>query len=131
LLRSGAGKAHPSSFPGSEISSLVSLIKLTVRRKELFEPGARIVVAVSGGPDSVCLLHILYLLSSQWGLGLEVAHFEHGLRGRESRDDACFVEKLSHDFGLGFSIEHGNVRAFAGKEGMGIQEAARCHSTYC
>ena len=110
---------------GSEISSLVSLIKLTVGRKELFESGAGIVTAVSGGPDSVCLLHILYLLSSQWGLGLEVAHFEHGLRGRESEDDARFVEKLSHDFGLGFSIEHGNVRAFADREGMGIQEAAR------
>ncbi len=125
MLRSGAKRAHPSSFPGSDISSLTSLIKLTVRRKELFEPGTRIVVAVSGGPDSVCLLHILYLLSSQWELGLEVAHFEHGLRGRESRDDAHFVEKLSNDFGLGFSIEHGNVRAFAGKEGIGIQEAAR------
>jgi tRNA(Ile)-lysidine synthase len=110
---------------GSDISSLISLIKLTVRRKELFEPGTRIVVAVSGGPDSVCLLHILYLLSSQWGLGLEVAHFEHGLRGRESREDAYFVEKLSHDFELGFSIEHGNVRAFASRKGVGIQEAAR------
>jgi tRNA(Ile)-lysidine synthase len=121
LLRSEDQRAHSSSG----ISSLVSLIKLIVRRKGLFEPGARIVVAVSGGPDSVCLLHILYLLSSQWRLGLEVAHFEHGLRGRESRDDARFVEKLSHDFGLGFSIEHGNVRAFASKERTGIQEAAR------
>jgi tRNA(Ile)-lysidine synthase len=110
---------------GSDISPLTSLIKLTVRRKKLFEPGTGIVVAVSGGPDSVCLLHILYLLSSRWGLRLEVAHFEHGLRDQESRDDACFVEKLSHDFGLGFSIEHGNVRAFADREGIGIQEAAR------
>ena len=110
---------------GSKMSSLVSLIKLTIRRKELFEPGAKIVVAVSGGPDSVCLLHILYLLSSQWRLDLEVAHFEHGLRGRESRDDARFVEKLSHDFRLGFFIEHGNVKDFANREGIGIQEAAR------
>lgn len=110
---------------GSGISPLISLIELTVRRKELFEPGTRIVVAVSGGPDSVCLLHILYLLSSRWRLRLEVAHFEHGLRDQESRDDARFVEKLSYDFGLGFSIEHGNVRAFADREGIGIQEAAR------
>jgi len=110
---------------GSDTSPLISLIQRTVRHKELFEPGAKIVVAVSGGPDSVCLLHILYLLSSQWELGLEVAHFEHGLRGRESRDDARFVEKLSNDFGLGFSIEHGNVSAFADREGIGIQEAAR------
>ena len=121
MLRSGARRAHPSS--GN--SSLISLIKLIVRHKELFEPGSKIVAAVSGGPDSVCLLHILYLLSSQWRLGLKVAHFEHGLRGRESRDDARFVEKLSHDFGLGFFIEHGNVRAFANREGIGIQEAAR------
>lgn len=110
---------------GSDISPLISLIELTVRRKELFEPGTGIVVAVSGGPDSVCLLHILYLLSSQWALRLEVAHFEHGLRDRESMDDARFVEKLSYDFGLGFSIEHGNVRDFADREGTGIQEAAR------
>jgi tRNA(Ile)-lysidine synthase len=121
LLRSEGQRAHSSSG----ISSLVSLIKLIVRHKELFESGSKIVVAVSGGPDSVCLLHILYLLSSQWRLGLKVAHFEHGLRGRESRDDARFVEKLSHDFGLSFFIEHGNVRAFANREGIGIQEAAR------
>ena len=125
MLRSSAKRTHASSFAKSEMSSLTSLINLTVRRKALFEPGTRIVVAVSGGPDSVCLLHILYLLSSQWGLGLEVAHFEHGIRGRESREDARFVEKLSHDFGLGFSIEHGNVKAFARREGTGIQEAAR------
>ncbi|RKX58661.1 MAG: hypothetical protein DRP28_04500, partial [Thermodesulfobacteriota bacterium] len=81
LLKSEGQRAHSSSG----ILSLVSLVRLTIRRKDLFGPGARVVVAVSGGPDSVCLLHILYLLSSRWRLGLEVAHFEHGLRGRESR----------------------------------------------
>ena len=121
LLKSEGQKVHSSSG----ISSLVSLVRLTIRRKDLFGPGTRVVVAVSGGPDSVCLLHILYLLSSRWRLGLEVAHFEHGLRGRESRDDARFVEKLARDFGLGFSLEHGNVRAFASREGTGIQDAAR------
>jgi len=121
LLKSEGQRAHSSSG----ISSLVSLVRLTIRRKDLFGPGTRVVVAVSGGPDSVCLLHILYLLSSRWRLGLEVAHFEHGLRGRESRDDARFVEKLARDFGLGFSLEHGNVRAFASREGTGIQDAAR------
>ena len=82
-------------------------------------------VAVSGGPDSVCLLHVLSLLAGQWKLGLEVAHFEHGLRGRESIDDARFVERLSHGLGLGFHLDHGDVRAFSRNKGLGIQEAAR------
>ncbi len=105
--------------------SLLSLVKSAIRRKGLFGPGAHILVAVSGGPDSVCLLHILYLLSSQWDLGLKVAHFEHGLRGQESLDDACFVEHLSHRLGLEFYIEHGDVRGLARKKGMGIEETAR------
>jgi len=125
LLSPAPKKNYVSPFSKSEMSSLKSLVKLTVRCKNLFESGTGIVVAVSGGPDSVCLLHILYLLSSEWDLALEVAHFEHGLRGSESRDDACFVKRLSHNFGLGFSIEHGNVKAFARREGIGIQEAAR------
>ncbi len=125
MLSVAPKRNHVSSFPKSEMSSLPSLVRLTVRRKNLFEPGTGIVVAVSGGPDSVCLLHILNVLSSHWGLALKVAHFEHGLRGSESRNDARFVKRLSHNFGLGFYIEYGNVKAFARREGMGIQEAAR------
>ncbi len=105
--------------------SLLSLVKSAIRRKGLFGPRAHILVAVSGGPDSVCLLHILYLLSSQWDLELKVAHFEHGLRGQESLNDARFVEQLSKDLGLGFYIGHGDVRGLARKKGMGIEEAAR------
>ncbi len=116
---------HVSSLSKSDVSSLTSLVRLTVRRKNLFEPGKGIVVAVSGGPDSVCLLHILNLLSSHWGSALKVAHFEHGLRGSESRDDARFVKRLSNNFGLGFYIDYGNVKAFARNKGIGIQEAAR------
>jgi len=85
LLSPAPKKNYVSPFSKSEMSSLKSLVKLTVRCKNLFESGTGIVVAVSGGPDSVCLLHILYLLSSEWDLALEVAHFEHGLRGSESR----------------------------------------------
>ena len=105
--------------------SLLSLVKSAIRRKGLFGPGAHILAAVSGGPDSVCLLHILYLLSSQWDLGLKIAHFEHGLRGQESLNDACFVKQLSKDFGLEFYIGHGDVRGLARKKGMGTEEAAR------
>jgi tRNA(Ile)-lysidine synthase len=93
----------------SKPPSLISLVKLIAKQKKLFGPDSKIVVAVSGGPDSVCLLHILYLLSCDWKLGLKVAHFEHGLRGQRSEDDALFVEKLSNDLGLAFYSKHGDV----------------------
>ncbi len=105
--------------------SLLALVRSAIRHKGLFGPGAHILVAVSGGPDSVCLLHILYLLKDQWDLGLKVAHFEHGLRGQESLDDARFVEHLSQDLGLEFYIGHGDVRGLAHRRGMGTEEAAR------
>jgi tRNA(Ile)-lysidine synthase len=64
-------------------------------------------------------------LSCDWKLGLKVAHFEHGLRGQRSEDDALFVEKLSNDLGLAFYSKHGDVKNFANKKKIGVQEAAR------
>ena len=66
----------------------------------MFEPGARVGVAVSGGADSVFLLHALFELAPRWDLKLSVAHLDHGLRGAESRDDALFVRELAAQFGL-------------------------------
>ena len=54
----------------------------------MFEPGQRAGVAVSGGADSVCLLHALRELAPRWNLSLAVLHLDHGLRGEESRADA-------------------------------------------
>jgi tRNA(Ile)-lysidine synthase len=62
--------------------------------------GARIVVALSGGADSVALLHLLH--SSDLCLTLEVAHVHHGARGQEADDDAAFCQRLSQALGLPF-----------------------------
>ncbi|MEW6544162.1 MAG: tRNA lysidine(34) synthetase TilS [Nitrospirota bacterium] len=64
----------------------------TIRTKRLFEPGARLLVAVSGGPDSVALLSILVSLAEFWDLRLQAIHVNHGLRGAESEEDARFVQ---------------------------------------
>ncbi|MCB0257991.1 MAG: tRNA(Ile)-lysidine synthetase, partial [Anaerolineae bacterium] len=52
-------------------------------------------VGVSGGPDSLCLLHVLQHLAPQLGIGLHVAHLNHGLRGAESDADAAFVAETA------------------------------------
>jgi tRNA(Ile)-lysidine synthase len=83
------------------------------------------VAAVSGGPDSVCLLHLLCRLRREWALELSIAHFEHGLRGAESRSDARFVERFCMRMGLQLHGGHGDVKGFAREAGLGVQEAAR------
>jgi tRNA(Ile)-lysidine synthase len=67
----------------------------------MIEPGARVLVAVSGGPDSVCLLHVLHELAPALGFTLSgVAHVNHKLRGPDSDQDQCFVAAVASSLGL-------------------------------
>ena len=65
-----------------------------IRRLDLIPPGSAVLCAVSGGADSVCLLHALYRLRPRLGFSLAAAHYDHQLRGEESRRDAAFVEQF-------------------------------------
>ena len=70
----------------------------------MFTPGDRVAVAVSGGADSVCLLHVLLDVASRWDLTLSVLHVNHNLRGDASRDDAEFVRSLAAGRNLPFTL---------------------------
>ena len=88
-----------------------------------------VVVAVSGGPDSVALLDMLARLretaSALLNLKLHIAHLDHKLRGRESAEDAEFVRQLAARLGFSISIEASDVRAEAERSRKGIEEVAR------
>ena len=88
---------------------------------ELPGKDARVLCAVSGGADSMCLLHLL------WSQGYDVtaAHFEHGIRGEESLRDAGFVEVWCKEHGIPFLPGHGDAPAYAEQNGMSLEEAAR------
>lgn len=75
-----------------------------IRTRDLLCPGDRIVVAVSGGPDSVALLSCLVALAPRWNWELSIGHVNHGLRGVESEEDAAFVERLGKHFDVPVSI---------------------------
>jgi tRNA(Ile)-lysidine synthase len=95
------------------------------RREGLFAAGDRVLVAVSGGPDSVALLHLLVRLSPELGLDLGLAHFDHGLRGEDSQADADFVADLARRLRLPCHQGRGQVRDAARRDKVSLQMAAR------
>ncbi|MCX7706584.1 MAG: tRNA lysidine(34) synthetase TilS [Anaerolineae bacterium] len=111
------------------MNDLLPRVRQYIRRHELFRPGETVVVGVSGGPDSLCLLHLLQRLAPELALGLHVAHLNHGLRGPEADADAAFVTDLAAAWGLSFSLAKINVAALAEKGGLSLEEAAR-HARY-
>jgi tRNA(Ile)-lysidine synthase len=90
---------------------LLHRIAQTIERYRMFELGQKVGVAVSGGADSVCLLHALVELAPRWGLQLSVLHLDHQLRGAESREDAAFVRDLAGSLGLPFMMREADVAA--------------------
>jgi len=87
--------------------------------------GETVVAAVSGGPDSVALLHALHALAPELGIALHAAHFHHGLRGAESEEDARFVEDLAGRLGVPVHVGRGDVRGFARRHKVSLQVAGR------
>ena len=96
-----------------------------IRRYAMLPQGSRILCAVSGGADSMCLLHWLNELREAYGFALFAAHFEHGLRGEESRRDAEFTAEQCRRLGISCSVGHGNVSAYAEQQHLGTEDAAR------
>ena len=85
-------------------------------------PGARVLCAVSGGVDSIYLLHRMTELAAQRGFTVGCAHFNHGLRGAESDRDEAFVRAQCAHLGVPFYAGRGDV---ASVRGMGTEGAAR------
>jgi tRNA(Ile)-lysidine synthase len=85
-----------------------------IARHRMLDPGQRVGVAVSGGADSVFLLHALRELAPRLNLQLSVIHIEHGIRGAASVADAEFVAHLASTFGLPLHLRHADVPAMDG-----------------
>lgn len=90
-------------------------------RHRLWKNGDRLLAAVSGGADSVALLHLLHRL----GLDLTVVHLDHGLRGEASREDRCWVEELAARLGLPCVAGRRAAAAVMKEGGYSPEEAAR------
>jgi tRNA(Ile)-lysidine synthase len=100
---------------------LLARIARFIERHAMFRAGQTVGVAVSGGADSVCLLHVLVELAPRWDLRLRVLHLNHNLRGEESRADTAFVAALAGRLGLAVTVREADFSATAGN----LEQAAR------
>ena len=104
-------------------------VEQAIQSHDMFQPNDAVLAGVSGGPDSVALLHILIKLSAKWNLSIGVAHLDHGLRGVESKQDAQFVRDLCKDLRLPFFSREKDVAAFQKTNKISIEMAGR-HARY-
>jgi tRNA(Ile)-lysidine synthase len=104
---------------------LASEVRRTLRDGHPVGPGETLVCAVSGGPDSMALLHVLARLSGEFGYSLVAAHVHHGFRMAESDAEAETVEKFSAGLGVPFRMIRVDAPGYAREAGMNAQAAAR------
>ncbi len=98
--------------------------KRTIDSFRMLSPGDTVLVGVSGGPDSMALLYLLMDIKDEYGIGLKIAHLNHGFR-KEAAEEAEFVRERAVSLGLEAVIRFIDVPSIKEREGLSSQEAAR------
>jgi tRNA(Ile)-lysidine synthase len=107
------------------VTDLLQRVEQNIQNRDLFNRGGKLLVAVSGGLDSMALLHALEKLSEKNRWQLVVAHFNHQLRGRASDADEKLVRKTAAAMKLRLIAGSADVKAFASKSKLSLEMAAR------
>ncbi len=107
----------------NSVEGTIRKVKTTIARNGMIHSGDVVIVAVSGGVDSVCLLDILSELQTELGIELVVAHFDHGLRPAEDEMETRFVRDLAVRMKLPFEVEKGALHGVGGA--ASLEEKAR------
>ena len=107
------------------MKQMLNEVKAYMDQYEMLKPGDRVIAAVSGGADSVCMLSVLKQIAGALPASVRVLHVHHGLRGPEADRDEAFVEQLCRSFQLPFVSVHREVKAYAQDHGLSLEEAGR------
>lgn len=100
-------------------------VRACIADNRLLEHGDSVIVALSGGADSVSLLHVLCTLKDEYDLTVSAAHFHHGIRGEEADRDADFVRDLCDAMGVALYTERADVPAIARESGESLETCGR------
>ena len=107
------------------MSKLIKRVLDYSNEYEMLPQSGLVLICVSGGADSMCLLEVLRHISYEYGFAIAVAHYNHKLRGDESDRDETFVMDVCEQHGIAFYSGRGEVEKYAKENGLGIEEAAR------
>ena len=100
-------------------------VRKTIEEQGLIAPGDKLVLGLSGGPDSLCLLHILADLRKPLGFELYALHLNHLMRGERAEEDASWLTAHCEELGVELKIVKCDVNAKAENEGICVEEAGR------
>ena len=109
----------------SSTDNLIKTVAQTIREHQLILPHTAVLAGISGGPDSICLLHVLMQLSRQWLLRIGIAHLNHGLRPGEADREAEFVRNLAKHYHIEFFYKKLDIRKTAKLTKRSVEEAGR------
>ncbi len=97
----------------------------TIERHQMLSKGDTVLVALSGGADSMALLTVLYELKDQYSLTIFAAHFNHGIRGAEAKRDEDFCVDVCRKLGVKIFVGSADIPALAKQKGIGLEECGR------
>jgi len=100
-------------------------VRETIERHAMLAPGDRVGIAVSGGPDSVALLHLLAGVAEEYALTLFVLHLNHGMRGKEADRDEAFVRKTAESMAIPFDSERVSIPDLRQERGGSLEDLCR------
>lgn len=104
---------------------MLDKVKKTIEQYKLIEKGDKVIVAISGGPDSVCMLHLLWELREEYEIELFGAHLNHNFRGIEAQMDAQYVSNLCEKLNVICFIKSVDVPQYSEDHGLSPEEAGR------
>ncbi len=107
------------------MDSVVEQVKNTIEKHNMIKSGDGVVVAVSGGADSICLLHVLNKLKKQYKLELYIAHVNHLLRGQDSDEDAHYVQEFGNRLGIPVYIKKVDIKKVSKETRVSEEVAGR------
>jgi tRNA(Ile)-lysidine synthase len=108
---------------GQKNMDLLLQVRAAIEKHGMILPGEKVLVGVSGGPDSLTLLHVLNLLKKDMQFELHAAHLDHSFRGREAEEEARWVKETARGWGIDCTVRKIDVPALAEKKGLSPQEA--------
>jgi len=106
-------------------TEIKSRVFSAIRKYSMLKGGETVLVGLSGGPDSTCLLSLLHCLRDEFDLKLQAVYVNHNLRPDEIQAEIAFCEGRCRALGLHLTVKSINVREYAAQEKMNLHEAAR------